>query len=90
MESSKGSSDRLKAEDVEDRGFKNHLPDFLRKNTGSAECQMCGKPEVRNAGRTSEERRKNAAQRLKMSKKKSDERGKYFEARLLDASMTIS
>ena len=57
------------------------LPCFpdVRKS-GSAECRkIAGSAECRN----SEERRKNAAQRVKMSKKKS-ERGKYFEERVLD------
>ena len=55
------------------------------RNARSAECRMCGKPEVRNDGcaerrkcgmleerrkcGTPEERRKNAAQRVKMAKK---------------------
>ena len=67
------------------------------RNAGCAKSWKCGMPEVRNArrtpevrnsGRTSKERQKNTAHRVKMAMKKSDKReGSILK---LGCSMTIS
>ena len=67
------------------------MPDV--RKAGSAECRKCGTPEL---GRMSEERR---AESEDVEEKIGQERGKYFEERVLDddegsilkmSTMTIS